>query len=110
MAMEEPVKIDCIAAPALCHPQVTRDGADFAHEEDRELMKQKIRMLLYTAAKAGADCPVLSAWGCGAYGCPPKAVAQLFKEALEEFAGVFKEVPFAIIGPNYAPFLEVFSC
>lgn len=107
--MDKPVKIDCIGAPALRFPQVLESFEDFEYQEDRERMEQKIRMLLYTAAKNGNDCVVLSAWGCGAYGCPAKGVAKLFKNVLQEFAGVFRETPFAILYDNYRPFAEVFN-
>lgn len=107
--MEYPVKIDCIAAPALRNPQLTPDFQDFAFEGDKLKMEEKIRILLYHAAKNGNDCVILSAWGCGAFGCPPKGVSKLFKKVLKEFAGVFKETPFAILGDNYTPFANEFS-
>lgn len=107
--MEAPVQLDCIAAPAPKHPPLNYPTFDdFGKEADKTLMEQKIRMLLYTAAKNGNDCVILSAWGCGAYGCPPTSVAKLFKKVLGEFAGVFRETPFAILAPNYAPFAQEF--
>jgi uncharacterized protein (TIGR02452 family) len=106
--MIKPVKIDCIGAPALRLPLINTDG-DYLHERDKEKMRQKIRMLLLTAAKNGNDSIILSAWGCGAYGCPPKQTALLFKEVLTEFAGVFRETPFAILGDNYQYFYDVFT-
>jgi uncharacterized protein (TIGR02452 family) len=108
MPMETPVKIDCIASPSIRDPQLTPTFDDFGLEEDKAFMEAKIRILLYTAAKNGNDCVILSAWGCGAFGCPPKGVAKLFKKVLQEFAGVFRETPFAIIGNNYLPFFEEF--
>lgn len=106
--MDRPVRIDCIAAPAPKHPELSASLQDFARAEDRAFMESKIRVLLYNAAKNGNDCIILSAWGCGAYGCPPKAVAKLFKKVLAEFAGVFRETPFAVLGNNYAPFAQEF--
>lgn len=107
--MEKPVKIDCIGAPALRFPRLNDTEDDFEKEDDTEFMIQKIRMLLYTAAKNGNDCIILSAWGCGAYRCPPKAVAKLFKMVLGEFAGVFKETPFAVLYDNFKPFSDEFN-
>lgn len=107
--IENPVKIDCIAAPALRFPQLNSTFDDFGNEDDRVIMKNKIRALLYTAAENGNDSIILSAWGCGAYGCPPKAVAKLFREVLNEFAGVFRETPFAILGNNALPFTQEFN-
>ena len=107
--MEKPVHIDCIAAPALRDPQVTPNFQDFASEDDKKRMEEKIRVLLFNVAKSGNDCIILSAWGCGAFGCPPKGVSKLFKKVLHEFSGVFRETPFAILGDNYAPFAEEFN-
>lgn len=106
--MDKPVKIDCIAAPAPKQPQLSPNFEDFGYDKDRDFMESKIRVLLYNAAKNGNDCIILSAWGCGAYGCPPKTVARLFKKVLAEFAGVFRETPFAVLGDNYTPFAEEF--
>jgi uncharacterized protein (TIGR02452 family) len=60
---------------------------------------------------------VLGAMGCGAYQCPPRAVAQEMKKALEreEFDGWFERVVFAVYaaGPtgkqNFEVFKEVFE-
>ena len=57
------------------------------------------------------------AMGCGAYGCPPRDVAEEMKAVLfdEEFSGWFKEVIFAIYPAgrtgqrNYDVFKEVFE-
>jgi uncharacterized protein (TIGR02452 family) len=106
--MDKPIQIDCIGAPALRLPLLNSDR-DYLNEKDKEIMRQKIRMLLLTAAQNGNDTIILSAWGCGAYGCPPKSTALLFKEVLTEFAGVFRETPFAILGNNYQYFYDVFN-
>ncbi len=104
--MDQAVAIDCIAAAALVLPP--REGEGFARDAGEELMRKKIRALLYTAAQAGNDTVILSAWGCGSYACPPIAVARLFKEVLAEFRGVFRATPFAILGSNFQPFSDVF--
>ncbi len=98
------MRIDTIASPALRFPQLSPDGHRFAISADATLMKDKIRMLFLVAANEGADCLILSAWGCGAYGCPAKHVAQLFKEVLQEYDGLLKTVVFAILGINYELF------
>ena len=59
----------------------------------------------------------LGAMGCGAYGCPPRQVAEEMKAILfdEEFAGWFKEVVFAVYPAgrtgenNFKAFKEVFK-
>jgi uncharacterized protein (TIGR02452 family) len=46
-------------------------------------MKAKIKTLLSVALESGHDALVLSALGCGAFACPPRHIAALFKEAIE---------------------------
>jgi uncharacterized protein (TIGR02452 family) len=99
--MKEPVKIDCIAAPALINPRLKSDGDDFELEEDRKFMEDKVRMLLYCAAKNGNDAIILSAWGCGAYGCPVKGMCNVFSKVLKEYVGVLECSSFGIIGNNW---------
>lgn len=94
--MKTPTKIDCIAAAALRHPSLDKSGMRFYKKEERELFKEKIRMLFYSAYKHGNDCLLLSAWGCGAFGCPTEHVASLFKEVVAENEGRFKKIIFAI--------------
>ena len=107
--LDKPVQIDCIAAPAIRNPELNKARDNFALDKDYDFMKQKIRMLLYTAAKNGNDSIILSAWGCGAFNCPVIAVARLFRECLNEFAGIFRETPFAILGKNFQPFYNEFN-
>jgi len=46
----------------------------------------------------GHDSIVLSAFGCGAYGNPPKHMAELFREVIcTQYSGAFKHIVFAII-------------
>ena len=64
---------------------------------------------------------VLGAFGCGAYSCPSRHVALLFKEVLQEkeFDHSFEEICFAIIEDknslknnkegNLKPFKEIFG-
>jgi uncharacterized protein (TIGR02452 family) len=102
--MDKPVYIDCVAAPALENPPLTPDRTQFKFEEHAQIMKKKMRILFHIASKNGNDSLVLSAWGCGAFHCPPQDTAQLFKEVIEEYKGVVKHVSFAVLGPNYEIF------
>lgn len=58
--------------------------AVYANEEDRELMKTKMRISLRISAKYGHRKLVLGALGCGAFRNPPAEVATLWKEVLSE--------------------------
>ncbi len=112
--MDKPETLDMIAAPAIQSPWVTSDGKGFQNPEDVIIMENKIRLLFWIGAKEGNDVLVLSAWGCGAFGCPKEHVARIFKKICEEQKGLFKKVVFAIIGHNflsnnYSTFQEVFQ-
>nr|CAE7221395.1 NPHP3 [Symbiodinium pilosum] len=73
----------------------------------------RIRAVLHAALQSGHPNLVLGAWGCGAFGNPPREVAQLFCQQLasDDFRGAFDSVVFAIIDPkgdgNLRPFREV---
>jgi uncharacterized protein (TIGR02452 family) len=109
------VAVITVAAP--CHPKLTDDRGDFADPSELEDLREKILLVLRLAAVHGVTSLVLGAMGCGAYGCPPRAVAREMKMALErnEFTGWFQTVAFAVYaaGPsgqqNFEVFREVFS-
>lgn len=100
-----------VAAP--CLPQLTDNGEDFANESDLQDLREKILLILRLAAGNGITSVVLGAMGCGAYGCPPRTVAEEMKKALEmdEFSGWFENVSFAVYaaGPSGKRNLEAFS-
>ena len=105
--MNKGVFMDLVAGPAPLKPH--QDNGRFTKQEDIDLFKNKMRMLLKVAYANGNDSVVLSAWGCGAFYCPPEHTAELFKEVLEEFNGSFKVFVFAILGKgkNYNAFKSV---
>jgi hypothetical protein len=81
----------------------TGDNTYFKNRDDIDMMENKIRQMVYLCAKNENDCAVFSAWGCGAFDCPPYHVGILFGKVLKEFSGLFKEVVFAIIRDPYKP-------
>jgi len=80
-------------------------------------VKLRIRAVLHAAKEEGAEALVLGAFGCGAFGNPPDAVAMLFRHCLQsdEFRGCFRTVIFAILEPkssdagNSAAFADALS-
>ena len=66
-------------------------------EDIRVATLNKIRTVLYACAKNGADVLVLGALGCGSYANPPHEIAALFKQAIQEYAGYFKNIYFSIL-------------
>lgn len=71
--------------------------------------------MLRVAHLHGHSTLILGAFGCGAYGNPPRQIAGLFRDvfAEEEFTGVFKRIVFAIIDTpgsnNYDVFSEILA-
>ena len=122
--LPKPYEVAFIASAAYRRPGLKKN-------EDHEVrlipkfaegFLKKARALLWTAAHFGHDSVVLSAWGCGAYRNPPKHIAELFKQAIEEpwIHGRFKNITFAVFDDhnankehnpdgNIIPFKQVFN-
>ena len=73
-------------------PNASRVGSKRSHE----LLDQRIHRVLELSAARGQSTLVLGAWGCGAFGNDPNGVAPMFKKHLEDFAGCFRTVVFAV--------------
>lgn len=118
--LEEPFSCSVISVPGINRPNLDVSGNMIrAHVV---MLKEKIRNLLRTAALEGHTKLVLGALGCGAFRCPSKHVAKIFKEVLgeNEFNGWFEEICFAILEDlnsvrygneegNVKPFAEIFG-
>jgi len=82
---------------------------------DPDLLREKVRTLLYMAVQSNCDALVLGALGCGAFLNPPEAVARAFWELLvpeeAEFHRRFATVEFAIIksSENLSAFRRQFN-
>ncbi|CAF1101396.1 unnamed protein product [Rotaria sp. Silwood1] len=59
--------------------------------------RKKIENIFSIAHHQKHDSLVLSALGCGAFRNPPKHVAAIFKSVIEQYAGYFKYIYFAIV-------------
>lgn len=115
--LNNPFKIAVISVPGVKYPTVD-PGTGLMSDKDAKFAKLKIMSILRIAQVHNKTKLVLGALGCGAFKCPPKHMALLFKEVLEmpEFKNHFEEICFAILddhnspsGGNYQPFKEVFS-
>lgn len=91
-----PYSVNVITAAALKKPTLENDSLS---EKDKTFLKNKIRQMINVAAFNGNKGLVLGAFGCGAYGCPSKDVASIFKEVLVEEgeSRLFDVVKFAVI-------------
>jgi uncharacterized protein (TIGR02452 family) len=111
-------RVCVISCAALKCPRLDKSRGDYARDADREVMKLKAAAMLQAAFLSGCDTMVLSAFGCGAFKNPPRAVAAIFMEVV--LASPIEHVVFAIMDDhnahrqhnhegNWAPFLEVFG-
>lgn len=95
--LNEFFELSFIASPAIKKPNLV-DGR--FSEEDHELFKMKVRNILNIAYKYGHDSVVLGAMGCGAWQCPQEEVAEIFKNVIGEYEGMFRVIAFAILEVN----------
>lgn len=96
--LDEPYQLAFISVAGLFKPDLTPDSQTILPPFVTGV-QNKIRTILRIGAKHGHDALVLAPLGCGAFRNPPKHVARLFHEILEEpeFKGRFRKIVFAII-------------
>ena len=91
-------KLDFVACPALKYPEtITVNNEKRIFDKDVEILKKKIKLIIQVAVDNHHDTIILGAMGCGAFLCPIKHVANIFKEVLEELDGVILNYFFAIM-------------
>lgn len=101
--LSKPLWLDFIAYPGIYMPILDypdeKSGIEKARlkDHDVERLKIKIKIILQTAYHNRNDAIVMGALGCGYYKCPSVQVAEIFKEVLTEYHGVFKRIHFAIL-------------
>src|SRR5690606_41340903 len=98
--LDQPQKFDFVTVPAIHRPELVRRREHyFIADHLVAPTKEKIRTILRIVGLNKNDCLILSAFGCGAFGNPPRHMATLFKEvfAEAEFQNRFKLIVFAII-------------
>ncbi|EIN09773.1 hypothetical protein PUNSTDRAFT_86234 [Punctularia strigosozonata HHB-11173 SS5] len=103
-----------ITAAAVQNPPLDRTGQEFKYVADVQRTRVKMAQILRIAKAQGITHLVLGAFGCGAFGNPPPAIAKLWWEALfqPDVRGAFTEVWFAVIdksgSSNYPIFHAMF--
>ena len=89
-ALDEPWRLSVITSAA---PVAYLIG----QPEAGDLLQRRMQRLFAVARAYGYETLVLGAWGCGAFGNDTERTARDFRSLLVgEFAGVFREVVFAI--------------
>jgi uncharacterized protein (TIGR02452 family) len=97
--LSQPFMINVLTCAALRKPEI-KENNKYKKNIDRLTMKNKIRLILETAAYHGLDNLVLGGFGCGVFMNPPEEVVTLFNEFIGDsgdFKGVFDNISFAIL-------------
>ena len=118
--LEKPVNLSFITVAGMNRPDLTDDG--FIAPYHVEPIKNKIRTIFRIGLVHGHDSLVLGALGCGAFRNPPRHVARLFHEVMDEpeFKDKYRLIVFAILDDhnahqkhnpegNFKPFAEEFA-
>ncbi|KAJ5138614.1 uncharacterized protein N7515_003462 [Penicillium bovifimosum] len=94
--MDHFVVVSVVSMAAQYKPPLT-DGV-YKSEATRDLMRKKMRLILRAAGQMRHRHLALGALGCGAYGHPPREVANCWKTVLQEseFSGWFERIWFII--------------
>ena len=119
--LDKPVSLSFITVAGMNRPDLTADGMIADHHV--EPIKNKIRTIFRMGLAHGHDSLVLGALGCGAFRNPPRHVARLFHEVMEEsgFKNRYRKIVFAILDDhnahqkhnpegNFKPFADEFDC
>ena len=118
--LDNPVSLSFITVAGMNRPDLTAEGMIADHHV--EPIKNKIRTIFRIGLVHGHDSLVLGALGCGAFRNPPRHVARLFHEVMDEleFKNKFRRIVFAILDDhnahqshnpegNYKPFADEFA-
>lgn len=118
--LDNPVSLSFITVAGMNRPDLTAEGMIADHHV--EPIKNKIRTIFRIGLAHGHDSLVLGALGCGAFRNPPRHVARLFHEVMDEleFKNKYRRIVFAILDDhnahqshnpegNYKPFADEFA-
>lgn len=95
-----------VAAP---NARRARDEYRVSDEALAAAMRDRVRMVMAVADDLGRERLVLGAFGCGAFGCDPAQMAELFRVELASGAHAAREVTFAVPRGRSDEHLEVFE-
>ena len=117
--LEKPVSLSFITVAGMNRPDLTDDGMIAPYHVGP--IKNKIRTIFRIGLVHGHDSLILGALGCGAFRNPPRHVARLFHEVMDEpeFKNKYRRIVFAILDDhnahrkhnpegNFMPFVEEF--
>ncbi len=93
----------CVSVAAIRGPAVEKDAGGnerYRRASDREIMKEKMRVVLRVSAFRGHRVLVLGALGCGAFANPRGEVVECWKEVFSERefqGGWWEQIVFAVM-------------
>lgn len=93
----------CVSVAAIQGPAIEKDAGGnerYRRAGDREIMKEKMRVVLRIAAVKGHRVLVLGALGCGAFANPRGEVVECWKEVFSESefqGGWWEQIVFAVM-------------
>lgn len=118
--LDNPISLSFITVAGMNRPDLTADGMIADHHV--EPIKNKIRTIFRIGLAHEHDSLVLGALGCGAFHNPPRHVARLFHEVIDEleFKNKYRRIVFAILDDhnahqshnpkgNFKPFADEFA-
>ena len=96
--LDNPTDFAVITVAGINRPDLTPDGREIA-EYLVPTVKDKMRTIFRLGLRHGCDSLVLGALGCGAFRNPPRHIARLFHEVMEEpeFRDRYRRIVFAIL-------------
>lgn len=121
--LKNPYKLSFISVAAISNPKLVIKNDEYQLADNlTEPAREKIRTILRIGLNNNHDSLILSAFGCGAFQNPPKHIARLFKEVLNEneLKNQYGIIIFAILDDhnthhihnpegNFLPFLKEFE-
>ena len=97
--MEKPLEgVNVLALAAYRNPKL--DG-NMLSPKYAVGMRKKIENLFSIVYNHHHECLILSALGCGAFRNPPDHVAKLFRSVIEQYAGFFQTIIFAVTDDHH---------
>lgn len=94
--LDVPYYVSVLTVPA---PDRNGSARTVSPTELTPVIKRRLRNVFVVASLHGYRSLVLGAWGCGAFGNDPYAVAECFRELLidEQYGELFDDVVFAVL-------------
>lgn len=98
MPINERQKLSFVALPGLNCPNTdTKNNEKRLLDEDVQILKMKIKLIIKIAVDNNHETIILGALGGGVWMTPRRHLAEIFKEVLEECDGVVLNYYFAIM-------------